>query len=42
MKQIRVPIPEIGNIIKNVYNRTEKWEDIVKKYPLFEFNRNGN
>ena len=42
MKQIRVPIPDIGNIIKSVYNRTEKWEDIVKKYPLYEFTRNGN
>jgi glycyl-tRNA synthetase len=42
MKQIRVPIQEIGNIIKNVSNRTEKWEDIVKRYPLFEFTRNGN
>jgi glycyl-tRNA synthetase len=42
MKQIRVPINEIGTIIKNVYNRIEKWEDIIKKYPLFEFTRNGN
>ena len=42
MKQIRVPINEIGTIIKNVYNRIEKWEDILKKYPLFEFTRNGN
>ena len=42
MKQIRVPINEIGTIIKNVYNRIEKWEDIIKKYPLFEFTKNGN
>ncbi len=36
MKQIRVPIDEVGTIIKNVCNRAEKWEDIVKKYPAFE------
>ena len=36
MKQIRVPIDEVGTIIKNVSNRTEKWKDIVKKYPAFE------
>lgn len=36
MKQIRVPIDEVGTIIKNVCNRNEKWEDIVKKYPAFE------
>ena len=36
MKQIRVPIDEVGTIIKNVCNRIDKWEDIVKKYPAFE------
>ena len=36
MKQIRVPINDVGTIIKNVCNRLEKWEDIVKKYPAFE------
>ena len=36
MKQIRVPINEVGNIIKNVCNRLEKWEDIIKRYPAFE------
>jgi glycyl-tRNA synthetase len=36
MKQIRVPIEEVGIIIKNVCNRSEKWEDIIKKYPAFE------
>ena len=36
MKQIRVPINEVGNVIKNCCNRIEKWEDIVKKYPAFE------
>ena len=36
MKQIRVPINEVGTIIKNVCNRIEKWEDIVKRYPAFE------
>ena len=36
MKQIRVPINEVGTIIKNVCNRLEKWEDIIKRYPAFE------
>ena len=36
MKQIRVPIDEVGTVIKNVCNRIEKWEDIVKRYPAFE------
>ena len=36
MKQIRVPIDEVGIVIKNCCNRIEKWEDILKKYPLFE------
>ena len=36
MKQIRVPIDEVGTVIKNCCNRIEKWEDIIKKYPSFE------
>ena len=42
MKQIRVPIDEVGIIIKNCCNRIEKWEDIIKKYPLFEDKKNDN
>ena len=42
MKQIRVPIDEVGIVIKNCCNRTEKWEDIIKKYPLFEQGKNDN
>ena len=42
MKQIRVPINEVGIIIKNCCNRIEKWEDIIKKYPLFEDKKNDN
>ena len=36
MKQIRVPIDEVGTVIKNCCNRIEKWDDIIKKYPSFE------
>ena len=42
MKQVRVPIDEVGIIIKNCCNRIEKWEDIIKKYPLFEDKKNDN
>ena len=42
MKQIRVPINEVGNVIKNCCNRIEKWEDIVKKYPAFEDKKNDS
>ena len=42
MKQIRVPIDEVGVVIKNCCNRLEKWEDIIKKYPLFEQEKNDN
>ena len=42
MKQIRVPINEVGNVIKNCCNRIEKWEDIVKKYPSFEDKKNDS
>ena len=42
MKQIRVPIDEVGVVIKNCCNRIEKWEDIIKKYPLFEQEKNDN
>lgn len=36
MKQIRVPIKDIGDICRNLSNKIETWEDIVKRYPLFE------
>ena len=36
MKQIRLPINDIGIVCRNLSNRVEKWEDIMKKYPLFE------
>ena len=36
MKQLRVPIDEVGQVIRNVCNRVSKWEDIVAKYPAFE------
>ena len=36
MKQIRVPIDEVGPVIKSVCNRIETWENVVKKYPAFE------
>lgn len=36
MKQVRVPIDDVGVIIKNCCNRIEKWENIVQKYPAFE------
>lgn len=36
MKQIRVPIDEVGGIIKSVCNRIETWENVLKKYPAFE------
>jgi len=42
MKQIRLPINEVGNVIKNCCNRIEKWEDIVKKYPAFEDKKNDS
>ena len=42
MKQIRVPIDEVGTVIKNVCNRIEKWEDIIKKYPAFEQAKSEN
>jgi len=42
MKQIRVPIDEVGTVIKNVCNRIEKWEDIIKKYPAFEQTKSEN
>ena len=42
MKQIRVPINEVGTVIKNVCNRIEKWEDIIKKYPAFEQAKSEN
>ena len=42
MKQIRIPINEVGNVIKNCSNRIEKWEDIVKKYPSFEDKKNDS
>jgi len=35
-KQIRLPINDIGIVCRNLSNRIEKWEDIMKKYPLFE------
>ena len=36
MKQLRVPIDEVGQVIRNVCNRVNKWEDVVAKYPAFE------
>ena len=42
MKQIRIPINEVGLVIKNCCNRLEKWEDIIKKYPSFEEKKNDN
>ena len=42
MKQIRVPIDQVGTVIKNCCNRTEKWENIIKKYPSFEEEKNKN
>jgi glycyl-tRNA synthetase len=42
MKQIRVPIDEVGTVIKNVCNRIEKWEDIITKYPAFEQAKSEN
>ena len=36
MKQIRVPIKDIGDICRNLSNKIETWEDVVKRYPLFE------
>ena len=35
MKQIRVPIDDIGTICRNLSNKIETWEDMLKKYPLF-------
>jgi len=36
MKQIRVPISDVGLICKNLANRIEKWEDVILRYPAFE------
>jgi glycyl-tRNA synthetase len=36
MKQIRVPIPDVGLLCKNLANRIEKWEDVILRYPAFE------
>lgn len=36
MKQIRIPIDDIGIVLRNLCNRIEKWEDVMKKYPIFE------
>ena len=36
MKQIRVPIDDIVVVLRNLCNRIEKWEDVMKKYPIFE------
>ena len=36
MKQLRVPIEEVGVVIRNVCNRVTKWEEVVAKYPAFE------
>ena len=40
MKQIRLPINDVGIVIKNCCNRIEKWEDIIKRYPLLEEEKN--
>ena len=36
MKQIRVPIPDVGLLCKNLANRIKKWEDVILRYPAFE------
>ena len=35
MKQIRVPIDDIGEICRNLSNKLCTWDDMLKKYPLF-------
>ena len=36
MKQIRIPIKEVGETIRNICNRITKWEEVLEKYPAFE------
>ena len=36
MKQIRVPIDDLGSICRNLAYKTETWDSYLKKYPLFE------
>ncbi|MCQ2819485.1 MAG: glycine--tRNA ligase [archaeon] len=36
MKQIRVPIDDLGTICRNLGFKLETWENIMAKYPLFE------
>ena len=36
MKQIRIPIDDVGIVVRNVCNRNETWEEVVKRYPAFE------
>ena len=35
MKQLRIPIDDIGIVIKNICNRKEIGDSVMKKYPLF-------
>lgn len=36
MKQIRVPINDLGTICRNLSYKVETWESILQKYPIFE------
>ena len=36
MKQIRVPINDLGTICRNLAFKIETWESVMSKYPLFE------
>jgi len=36
MKQIRIPIDDVGVVIRSVVNQLESWENVVKRYPAFE------
>ena len=42
MKQIRVPIEEVGNLLRLITNNVESWESVIKRYPAFEHKEKEN
>ena len=36
MKQVRIPIPELPQVMTDVVNSTKTWEDMLQKYPVQE------
>lgn len=36
-KQIRIPIEDVGKVIKSFSDGHSTWQDALDKYPLFEF-----